>query len=213
MDDYKDLISPVSPLVWFPTPCNGTQTLNFVRSPLSAGPLSRACLGSLPSGFSVITGMYSSMVPGKDVQAPTLDRCIVVVFGRELVEELRTRRDEESLAPEGAQETITHGLTRLAEQSELLEPLRNEIEKSVAADGWTHAAHPSMWKLDSLLRKILRFHGISLLSMGRKATKDLTLRDRTPIIMPAATEQLRAGRLALAIADGPNKFLQASNVI
>lgn len=59
-------------------------------------------------------------------------------------------------------QTITHALTRLAEQPELLGPLRDEIEKSIVADGWTSAALANMWKLDSLLRETLRFHGISL---------------------------------------------------
>ena len=59
-------------------------------------------------------------------------------------------------------QTITHALTRLAEQPELLGPLRDEIEKAIAADGWTSAALVNMWKLDSLLRETLRFHGISL---------------------------------------------------
>ncbi|PIL27970.1 cytochrome P450 [Ganoderma sinense ZZ0214-1] len=77
--------------------------------------------------------------------------------------------------------TITHALTRLAEQPELLTPLRDEIEGSIAADGWTPAALANMQKLDSLLRETLRFHGIGLLSMVRKAMKDLTLRDGTRI--------------------------------
>nr|VWO96212.1 Cytochrome P450 51 [Ganoderma boninense] len=79
--------------------------------------------------------------------------------------------------------TITHALTRLAEDPELVGPLRDEIEKSIAADGWTSPALANMWKLDSLLRETLRFHGIGLLSMGRKAMKDsdLTLRDGTHI--------------------------------
>ncbi|PIL30234.1 cytochrome P450 [Ganoderma sinense ZZ0214-1] len=77
-------------------------------------------------------------------------------------------------------QTATHALTRLAEHPELLAPLRDEIEKSIAAEGgWTHAALANMWKLDSLLRETLRFHGIGLLEMGRKAMKDLTLRDGT----------------------------------
>ncbi|PIL30270.1 cytochrome P450 [Ganoderma sinense ZZ0214-1] len=77
--------------------------------------------------------------------------------------------------------TITHALTHLAEEPELVEPLRDEIEKSIAADGWTGAALANMWMLDSLLRETLRFHGIGLLAMGRKAMKDLTLRDGTHV--------------------------------
>ncbi|KAM5541320.1 hypothetical protein V8D89_004874 [Ganoderma adspersum] len=77
--------------------------------------------------------------------------------------------------------TITHALNRLAEHPELLAPLREEIETSISADGWTSAALANMWKLDSLLRETLRYHGIGLLAMGRKAMKDITLRDGTRI--------------------------------
>ncbi|PIL27965.1 cytochrome P450 [Ganoderma sinense ZZ0214-1] len=76
--------------------------------------------------------------------------------------------------------TVTHMLTRLAEHPELLAPLRDEIEESIAAEGgWTSVALANMWMLDSLLRETLRFHGIGLLGMGRKAMKDLTLCDGT----------------------------------
>ncbi|PIL27969.1 cytochrome P450 [Ganoderma sinense ZZ0214-1] len=107
--------------------------------------------------------------------------------------------------------TVTHALTRLAEQPELLAPLRDEIEKSIAAEGgWTSVALANMWKLDSLLREILRFHGITLVSMGRKAMKDLTLSDGTFLprgtIVHAATYALHHDSTVLERADTFDAF-------
>ncbi|KAM5535260.1 hypothetical protein V8D89_011066 [Ganoderma adspersum] len=109
--------------------------------------------------------------------------------------------------------TITHALTRLAEQPELLGPLRDEIEKSISADGWTSVALANMWKLDSLLRETLRFHGISLVSMGRKAMKDLTLRDGTRIprgtLVEVAAHPLHHDSAVLERADEFDAFCYA----
>lgn len=44
----------------------------------------------------------------------------------------------------------------------MLVPLREEIEANVSADGWTSTALANMWKLDSLLRETLRYHGVGL---------------------------------------------------
>ncbi|KAI1786994.1 cytochrome P450 [Ganoderma leucocontextum] len=77
--------------------------------------------------------------------------------------------------------TITHVLYHLAEKPDLLKPLREEIQASISADGWTSAAMGKMWKLDSILRETLRYHGVGLLAMPRKAMKDITLHDGTRI--------------------------------
>ncbi|KAI1787002.1 cytochrome P450 [Ganoderma leucocontextum] len=77
--------------------------------------------------------------------------------------------------------TITHVLYHLAEKPDLLKPLREEIEASISADGWTSAAMGKMWKLDSILRETLRYHGVGFLAMSRKAMKDVVLNDGTRI--------------------------------
>ena len=53
-------------------------------------------------------------------------------------------------------------LYHLAEDPKLLAPLREEIEASIATDGWTAAALGKMWKLDSILRETLRHHPANL---------------------------------------------------
>ena len=103
-------------------------------------------------------------------------------------------------------QTLTHVLYHLAEEPDLLVPLREEIEANVSADGWTAATLGKMWKLDSILREVLRHHGIGLgmhpdslahmlsdfvacskicilasATMHRVSTKDITLRDGTRI--------------------------------
>ncbi|PIL30289.1 cytochrome P450 [Ganoderma sinense ZZ0214-1] len=75
-----------------------------------------------------------------------------------------------------------HALYHLAEKPEIVGSLRDEIEAAISADGWTGPiALGKMWKLDSFLREILRFHGVGLYSMGRMAMKDLTFSDGTRI--------------------------------
>ncbi|TBU45343.1 cytochrome P450 [Dichomitus squalens] len=75
--------------------------------------------------------------------------------------------------------SIPHVLYHLAEQPELLEPLREEIEASVDAEGWTMSAYARMWKLDSILRESQRYNGFTLASMMRVAMKDIVLDNGT----------------------------------
>ncbi|PIL31339.1 cytochrome P450 [Ganoderma sinense ZZ0214-1] len=75
--------------------------------------------------------------------------------------------------------SITHALYDLAAMPECIPALREEIESIVATDGWTKAAMGKMWKLDSLFRESLRYHGIGLTSLTRKVMKDITLSDGT----------------------------------
>ncbi|KAI0673746.1 cytochrome P450 [Trametes maxima] len=81
-------------------------------------------------------------------------------------------------------------LHRLAEHPECIAPLREEIEAIVREEGWTKAAIGKMWKLDSLLREFQRHDGLGLVSMVRKAMKDVTLPDGT--IVPRGTMVLAA---------------------
>ncbi|KAH9912164.1 cytochrome P450 [Epithele typhae] len=60
-------------------------------------------------------------------------------------------------------------------------PLRAEAAAAVAAHGWTKAGLGRLWRLDSLMRESQRTNGVSLLSVMRKALKDLTLRDGTSV--------------------------------
>ena len=57
---------------------------------------------------------------------------------------------------------MTHALFDLAAAPEYIQPLRDEIEPIVAAEGWTKAAMDKMWKLDSLFRESQRLNGIAL---------------------------------------------------
>ncbi|EJF60423.1 cytochrome P450 [Dichomitus squalens LYAD-421 SS1] len=75
--------------------------------------------------------------------------------------------------------SIAHVLYHLAEQPELLSPLREEIEASIDADGWTMSAFGRMWKLDSLLRESQRYNGFTLASMIRVAMRDIVLTNGT----------------------------------
>ena len=53
-------------------------------------------------------------------------------------------------------------LYHLAACPEYQQPLRDEIQASVDAEGWTKAAVGKMWKLDSLLRESQRYNSIVL---------------------------------------------------
>ncbi len=88
---------------------------------------------------------------------------------------------------------------------EYIEPLREEVEPIIAADGWTKTAITKMSKLDSFLKESTRIHGIVLstsrflfllsaiphrpryiyiccsVSLTRKALQDVTLVDGTAI--------------------------------
>ncbi|KAI0673798.1 cytochrome P450 [Trametes maxima] len=77
--------------------------------------------------------------------------------------------------------SITHVLYHLAEHPEFLAPLREEIEEVIKDEGWTKLGMGKMWKLDSFFRESQRFNGINLMSVTRKAIKDVTLHDGTII--------------------------------
>ena len=59
-------------------------------------------------------------------------------------------------------QSITHVIYDLAARPECIQPLREEIEPIIAAEGWTKAAMAKMWKLDSFLKECMRYNGIGL---------------------------------------------------
>ncbi|CCL98903.1 uncharacterized protein FIBRA_00910 [Fibroporia radiculosa] len=81
--------------------------------------------------------------------------------------------------------SVTHALYHLAAAAEHIQPLRDEIETAIAAEGWTKEAIGKMWKLDSFMRESQRLNGISGISVIRLALKDVTLSDGT--VIPAGT--------------------------
>ncbi|KAK7438229.1 hypothetical protein VKT23_018160 [Stygiomarasmius scandens] len=81
--------------------------------------------------------------------------------------------------------TFTSALFELAAHPEYVEPLRQEIERIVAREGWTKAGMGQMKLLDSFLKESARLNGLSSLGDTRKAVKDYTFSDGT--FVPAGT--------------------------
>ncbi|KAH9939336.1 cytochrome P450 [Epithele typhae] len=77
--------------------------------------------------------------------------------------------------------TFTHALYNLAAYSEYLEPLREEVETIIAAEGWNKASLAKMRKLDSFFKESMRLADGSLMNIFRKAVRDVTLSDGTRI--------------------------------
>ncbi|TFK47078.1 cytochrome P450 [Heliocybe sulcata] len=75
--------------------------------------------------------------------------------------------------------TFTHSLLYLAANQELITPIRQEVEKAVAEDGWTKNAMGKLYLLDSFLKEVLRFNGTQAWSLNRIALKDFTFSDST----------------------------------
>ncbi|RPD64699.1 cytochrome P450 [Lentinus tigrinus ALCF2SS1-7] len=75
--------------------------------------------------------------------------------------------------------SIAHALLDLAAYPEYIQPLREEIEGIISAEGWSKAAMGKMWKVDSFLRESQRINGIGLTSVTRKTLTDITLNDGT----------------------------------
>ncbi|KAI0371432.1 cytochrome P450 [Pilatotrama ljubarskyi] len=94
--------------------------------------------------------------------------------------------------------TFTHALYNLAAWPEYIQPLREEVESIVAEEGWTKTSLGKMRKVDSFLKESMRLADGSLLTMFRKAVKDVTLSDGTRI--PRGT--LVAAASATAHTDG-----------
>ncbi|KAI0654468.1 cytochrome P450 [Cubamyces menziesii] len=74
---------------------------------------------------------------------------------------------------------ITQAVYHLAEHPEWQDELREEVDRVVAEDGWTFEAMAKMWKVDSFMRETMRYNGIGLGSLLRRAEKDVVLSDGT----------------------------------
>ncbi|KAI0741311.1 cytochrome P450 [Daedaleopsis nitida] len=77
--------------------------------------------------------------------------------------------------------SLTMALYDLAAAPEYIQPLRDEIEPIIAAQGWKKAAIHKMYKVDSFLKESQRVNGIGLFCMTRMAMKDVTFSDGTVI--------------------------------
>ncbi|KIP02170.1 hypothetical protein PHLGIDRAFT_20514 [Phlebiopsis gigantea 11061_1 CR5-6] len=77
--------------------------------------------------------------------------------------------------------SFTHAVYHIAAAPEYLVPLREEIERVIAEDGWTKTAIGKMWKLDSFMRESQRLNGVNTTSLLRKAQQPITLVDGTHI--------------------------------
>lgn len=75
--------------------------------------------------------------------------------------------------------TFTHSLFYLAANQDFIPPIRAEVEKAVAEDGWTKTAMGKLYLLDSFLKEVLRFNGAQAWSLNRIALKDYTFSDGT----------------------------------
>ncbi|KAK7044805.1 cytochrome P450 [Favolaschia claudopus] len=89
----------------------------------------------------------------------------------------------------GALHTTTqgtlHALYTLAANLQHVEPLREEIESMIKAEGWTKAAMGKLVKLDSFLKESSRFVPGGAVGLMRQVVKDFTFSDGT--IVPAGT--------------------------
>ncbi|KAF9528911.1 cytochrome P450 [Crepidotus variabilis] len=89
----------------------------------------------------------------------------------------------------GAIHTTSMGFTQalydLAARQEYVQPLREEVEKVIAREGWTKAALDQMPQVDSFLKESQRLRPMGLNLMGRIAMQDYTFSDGTTI--PAGT--------------------------
>ena len=64
--------------------------------------------------------------------------------------------------PHAHLQSISHALLHLAAEPKYIQPLREEVEAIVAAEGWTKAAMGKMWKIDSFLKESQRVNGVGL---------------------------------------------------
>lgn len=57
-------------------------------------------------------------------------------------------------------QTFTHAVYHLAANPEFAPPLREEVERIIAEEGWSKKAMSRMHRVDSFLRESLRYNGI-----------------------------------------------------
>ncbi|KIL60262.1 hypothetical protein M378DRAFT_26590 [Amanita muscaria Koide BX008] len=77
--------------------------------------------------------------------------------------------------------TFTYTMYELATRPEYVKPLRDEIEAVINEEGWSKDSIRKLRKVDSFIKECLRLSNFSLVTMARKALRDLTLSDGTPI--------------------------------
>ena len=57
-------------------------------------------------------------------------------------------------------QTFTHALYHIAANPDLLIPLREEVERVLAEEGWSKAGMAKMRRIDSIMKESLRLNGI-----------------------------------------------------
>ncbi|EIW74949.1 cytochrome P450, partial [Coniophora puteana RWD-64-598 SS2] len=75
--------------------------------------------------------------------------------------------------------TLSQALFNLATYPIYVSQLREEVTRVVNAEGWSKTALGKMVRLESFLAETMRVDGMFLLSMQRKAMRDVTLSDGT----------------------------------
>ncbi|KAF7378404.1 Cytochrome P450 monooxygenase 51 [Mycena sanguinolenta] len=80
---------------------------------------------------------------------------------------------------------ILHALYTLAANLECVQPLREELESVVAAEGWTKQAMDQLVKMDSFLKESSQTAPTGAIGSVRMATKDFSFSDGT--MVPAGT--------------------------
>ncbi|OAG08623.1 cytochrome P450 [Paraphaeosphaeria sporulosa] len=72
-------------------------------------------------------------------------------------------------------ELLKQALTNICAHPELVAPLRDEIEASVRAHGWTTAGLFNVQLLDSVIKETQRLNPLAEVNLERKAVRDVTL--------------------------------------
>ncbi|GJJ07764.1 hypothetical protein Clacol_001969 [Clathrus columnatus] len=75
--------------------------------------------------------------------------------------------------------SFTFALYTLAAEPYYLQPMREEIERVIAEEGWTKTAMTKMHNLDSFLKESMRFNMGDLTSFSRMTLKEFTFSDGT----------------------------------
>ncbi|KAF8662095.1 hypothetical protein AX16_001205 [Volvariella volvacea WC 439] len=82
---------------------------------------------------------------------------------------------------------LTHALFDLAAYPEYLEPLREEAEEMIEAEGWSKAAVSNLRKMDSFLRESMRVSGVTGLGVIRKVVHPKGFTFSNGITLPYGT--------------------------
>ncbi|KAF9235149.1 cytochrome P450 [Melanogaster broomeanus] len=76
---------------------------------------------------------------------------------------------------------FTQALYNLAANPQYIQPLREEVESIVRSEGWSKGALAKMRKIDSFLKESQRMEGNAIVTLFRRAIKDVTFSDGTMI--------------------------------